>query len=47
MVEEYQVRRVLFEYVQRPESTISDIARALGMREDDVHEVIRDYFGGE
>lgn len=39
-VEDYQVRRIIYEYVQGPELTPQDIAEALGMRDSMVEDTI-------
>jgi ArsR family transcriptional regulator len=46
MVDDYHVRRILYEYIQHPELRPNEIARALGMRDDDVTEIIEEFLRG-
>jgi ArsR family transcriptional regulator len=46
MVDDYHVRRVLYEYLQRPDLGPYQIARSLGMRDDDVTEIIEEFVRG-
>lgn len=46
MVDDYHVRRILYEYIQHPDLRPDQIARALGMRDDDVTEVIEEFVKG-
>lgn len=39
-IDDYQVRRVVFEYIKRPELTPEQIAELLDLRDDVVHETI-------
>lgn len=46
-IRDYQVRRVLFEFMQRPDLEASDIAQLLGLRDEDVERVMENILGGE
>ena len=46
-VEDYQVRRVLFEFMQRPELDAIEIAKLLDMRDDVVRKVLEEFLGGD
>ncbi len=45
-IEDYQTRRIVFEFIQRPEFTPSQIAKELGLRDDAVIRTIGFYLKG-
>ncbi|MFA5312259.1 MAG: helix-turn-helix domain-containing protein [Methanomassiliicoccales archaeon] len=47
VIDDYQTRRVLYEFMQRPERDAKAIAKALGMRDDQVKGTIKEYAGGK
>lgn len=44
---DYHVRRVLFEYMQRPDLDVAEIAQLLGLRDEEVVRAMEQYLGGE
>lgn len=46
-LEEYHLRRVIFEYINRPDQSLGQIARELAMRDEVVKETIRKTIGEE
>ena len=46
-LEDYQLRRVLYEYIHRPDLTLRQIAKDLALRDDVVRETIKDAIGEE
>jgi len=46
-IRDYQVRRVMFEYMQRPDLDLRQIAQMLGLRDEDVERTMVKYLGGE
>jgi hypothetical protein len=45
-IEDYQTRRIMFEFIQRPELTPNQIAKELGLRDDAVIRTIGFYLKG-
>jgi ArsR family transcriptional regulator len=45
-IEDYQTRRIMFEFIQRPELTPNQIAKELGLRDDAVTRTIGFYLKG-
>jgi predicted transcriptional regulator len=45
-IEDYQTRRIVFEFIQRPELTPNQIAKELGLRDDAVTRTIGFYLKG-
>ncbi len=47
-IDDYHARRVLYVYMQRPELSLGQIAKELGLRDEMVNDVLMDYMkGGE
>ncbi len=47
-IDDYHARRVLYVYMQRPELSLGQIAKELGLRDEMVNDVLKDYMrGGE
>ena len=46
-IRDYQVRRVIFEFMQRPDLDASEIAQLLGLRDEDVERAMDEFLGGE
>jgi ArsR family transcriptional regulator len=47
VIEDYQTRRILYEFMQRPDLDAKGIAKALGLRDDQVKGTIMKYAGGD
>jgi predicted transcriptional regulator len=46
-IDDYQTRRVLYEFMQRPDLDAKGIAKALGLRDEQVKGTIKEYAGGK